>query len=74
MRMRIAVLVALVTAVPAGADPTTQPAPPYVIVGTPGGPVYGGMRTLPPVCAAAPRACAGNWNPNTGAWEFPPGT
>jgi hypothetical protein len=54
---------------PANADPTPPPGP-YLIQG-PNGPVYGGMRTLPPICGVQPRACAGNWNPNTGAWEFP---
>jgi len=57
----------------AGADPTSPPPPPYVIQG-PGGPTVGGLRTLPPVCAAQPRACNLNWNPNTGAWDAPPGT
>ena len=37
-----AVLVALSTAGTAGADPTQQPAPPYVIQ-TPAGPVVGGL-------------------------------
>jgi hypothetical protein len=73
-----AVLVAVVIAMAAGtgtagADPTPSPAPPYVIQ-TPGGPAVGGLRTLPPRCAVQPRACAGNWNPDTGAWDFPPGT
>jgi hypothetical protein len=57
---------------PAGADPTPPPSP-YQIQG-PYGPVYGGMRTLPPICGAQPRACAGNWSPDTGTWVFPPGT
>ena len=56
----------------ASADPTPAPGP-YVIQ-TPGGPVVGGLRTLPPICAVQPRACAGNWDPNSGAWVFPPGT
>jgi hypothetical protein len=56
----------------AGADPAPPP-PPYVIV-TPGGPTVGGLQTLPPVCAAQPRACNLTWNPNTGAWTAPPGT
>jgi hypothetical protein len=68
-----AVLVAFATAIPAAADPTPAPAPPYQIL-TPEGPAYGGLRTLPPVCAAQPRACNLNWNPNTGAWDAPPGT
>jgi hypothetical protein len=70
-----AVAAAMVVVAPgtAGADPTPPPAPPYVIV-TPGGPVVGGLRTLPPICAAQPRACNLNWNPNTGAWDAPPGT
>ena len=59
----------MLLAVPAGADPTPEPSP-YQIQG-PNGPVYGGMRTLPPICGAQPRACAGNWNPDTGAWDFP---
>jgi hypothetical protein len=68
--------VALVFAVPpsgANADPTPGPSPGYVIQ-TPGGPVVGGMRSLPPICGPQPRACAGNWDPNSGTWVFPPGT
>jgi hypothetical protein len=57
----------------ANADPTPEPSPPYVIQ-SPAGPTVGGMRTLPPICGTGPRACAGNWNPDTGAWDFPPGT
>jgi hypothetical protein len=59
--------VSVVIAAPAiaGADPT-----PYQIQG-PSGPVYGGLRSLPPICGVQPRACAGNWNPDTGAWDFP---
>ena len=68
-----AVLVALATAGTAGADPTQQPSPPYVIQ-TPTGPTVGGLQTLPPVCAAQPRACNLNWNPDTGAWDAPSGT
>ena len=56
----------------AGADPTPPPSPPYVIQ-TPAGPTVGGLRTLPPVCAAQPLACNLTWDPNTGAWEAPPG-
>jgi hypothetical protein len=56
----------------AAADPDPTP-PPYVIQG-PGGPTVGGLRTLPPICAAQPRACAGNWSPDTGSWVYPPGT
>lgn len=73
--MKLLVLVAILFAAgdanasPASADPTPAPSP-YQIQ-TPSGPVYGGMRTLPPICAAQPRACAGNWNPDTGAWDFP---
>jgi hypothetical protein len=73
-------VMALVFAVPprtAGADPTPAPAPApdpgYQIAG-PSGPVVGGLRTLPPICGVQPRACAGKWNPDTGAWDFPPGT
>lgn len=62
----------MLLAVPAGADPTPVPSP-YQIIG-PNGPVYGGMRTLPPICGVQPRACAGNWSPDTGTWVFPPGT
>jgi hypothetical protein len=54
---------------PAGADPTPAPGP-YVI-STPSGPTVGGLRTLPPICAVQPRACAGNWSPDTGTWDFP---
>jgi hypothetical protein len=54
---------------PASADPTPSPSP-YQIQG-PNGPVYGGMRTLPPICGTQPRACAGDWNLSTGAWDFP---
>jgi hypothetical protein len=54
----------------AGADPTPEPSPGYVIQG-PGGPTVGGLRSLPPICGVQPRACAGNWNPDTGAWDFP---
>jgi len=63
---------AMVVAAPgtAGADPTPPPSPPYVIQ-TPGGPAVGGLRTLPPRCTVQPRACSGNWNPDTGAWDFP---
>jgi hypothetical protein len=56
---------------PASADPTSPPSP-YQILG-PNGPVYGGMRTLPPVCGAQPRACAGDWSPDNGTWVFPSG-
>lgn len=72
----VVVLVALLVAAggknlpPAVADPTPPPSP-YQIQ-TPGGPVIGGLRTLPPVCAVQPRACNLNWNPNTGAWDAPP--
>jgi len=45
-------------AAPASADPTPPPPSPYQILG-PNGPVYGGMRTLPPICGVQPRACAG---------------
>ena len=68
-------VVALVFAAPpgtAGADPRPPPSP-YQILG-PNGPVYGGMRTLPPICGVQPRACAGNWDPNSGTWVFPPGS
>jgi hypothetical protein len=54
----------------AGADPTPEPSPGYVIQGK-GGPTVGGLRSLPPICGTVPRACAGNWNPSTGAWDFP---
>jgi hypothetical protein len=54
----------------AHADPTLAPSPPYVIQ-SPAGPTVGGLRSLPPVCGVQPRACAGNWNPETGSWEFP---
>jgi hypothetical protein len=47
-----AVLVAFATAIPAAADPTPAPAPPYQIL-TPEGPAYGGLRTLPPVVRGA---------------------
>jgi hypothetical protein len=68
-----AVAVTFVTPGTAGADPDTQaPAPPYQIL-TPAGPTVGGLRTLPPVCAAQPLACNLTWNPNTGAWDGPPG-
>lgn len=73
--MRLLAIVAMLAAAaaslqePAAADPTPAPGP-YVI-STPSGPTVGGLRTLPPICAAQPRACAGNWNPDTGAWEFP---
>jgi hypothetical protein len=66
-------IAAVAAAGTAGADPTPQPAPPYVIE-TPAGPAVGGLQTLPPVCAAQPRACNLTWNPNTGAWTAPPGT
>jgi hypothetical protein len=56
----------------AGADPTPEPSPGYVIQG-PGGPTVGGLRSLPPICGVQPRACAGNWDPDSGAWVFPPG-
>jgi hypothetical protein len=53
----------------AGADPTPPPSP-YQIQG-PNGPVVGGLRSMPPICGVQPRACAGNWNPDTGTWNFP---
>jgi hypothetical protein len=60
-------------AAPTGwADPTPAPSP-YQIAG-PSGPVVGGLRTLPPICGTQPRACAGDWDPNSGTWVFPPGT
>jgi hypothetical protein len=69
-----AAVAAMVVAAPgtAAADPTAPPAPPYVIQ-TPGGPAVGGLRSLPPICGVQPRACAGNWDPDTGTWVFPPG-
>ena len=68
-----AAAVTFVTPGTAGADPDTQaPAPPYQIL-TPAGPTVGGLRTLLPVCAAQPLACNLTWNPNTGAWDAPPG-
>jgi hypothetical protein len=76
--MRLLLLVSVTLALgagssaPANADPNPPPSP-YQIQG-PNGPVYGGMRTLPPICASQPRACAGNWDPNSGTWVFPPGT
>ncbi len=54
---------------PAGADPAPPPSP-YQIQ-TPNGPVVGGLRTLPPVCAVQPLACAGKWNIGAGTWDFP---
>jgi hypothetical protein len=63
----------MVLPVTANADPTPAPSPPYLIQ-SPSGPVYGGMRTLPPICGVQPRACAGDWNPDTGAWDFRPRT
>jgi hypothetical protein len=57
----------------ADADPTPEPSPGYVIQ-TPGGPAVGGLRSLPPICGVQPRACAGNWDSNSGTWVFPPGT
>jgi hypothetical protein len=71
--LSVAAVAAVAAAGTAGADPTPEPAPPYVIQ-TPAGPTVGGLRTLPPICAAQPRACNLNWNPNTGAWDAPPGT
>jgi hypothetical protein len=78
MLVVLSVIAALVTSAVASAgvaaaDPTPPPSPPYVIQ-TPAGPTVGGLRTLPPICAAQPRACAGNWSPDTGSWVFPPGT
>jgi hypothetical protein len=67
------VAMAVAVAGTAGADPTPAPTPGYVIQ-TPTGPMVGGLRSLPPICGVQPRACAGNWNPDTGAWDFPPGT
>jgi hypothetical protein len=64
---------AAVLAGTADADPTQPPSPPYVIAG-PSGPVVGGLRTLPPICGVQPRACAGDWDPSSGTWVFPPGT
>ena len=49
-----AVLVALSTAGTAGADPTPEPSPGYVIQG-PGGPTVGGLPSLPPICGVQPR-------------------
>jgi hypothetical protein len=70
-----AVLAAVVgiAAPTANADPTPEPSPGYVIQG-PTGPTVGGLRSLPPICGVQPRACAGNWSPDTGTWVFPPGT
>jgi hypothetical protein len=66
----VAAMVTVVMAGTAGADPTPQPSPGYVIQG-PGGPTVGGLRSMPPICGVQPRACAGNWNPDTGTWNFP---
>jgi hypothetical protein len=71
-----AAVVAMVVAAPgtAGADPASpQPPSPYQIQG-PSGPTVGGLRTLPPVCAAQPLACSMTWNPSTGTWDAPSGT
>jgi hypothetical protein len=69
-----AAVAAMVVAAPgtAHADPapTPAPSPPYVIQ-TPAGPTVGGLRTLPPICAAQPRACDLTWNPDTGSWQAP---
>jgi hypothetical protein len=54
---------------PAHADPTPPPSP-YQIQ-TPTGPTVGGLRSLPPVCASQPLACAGKWNIGAGTWDFP---
>jgi hypothetical protein len=72
MRFLLCAVVALVVGATgtAHADPTPPPSP-YQIQ-TPGGPVVGGLRTLPPVCAVQPLACDLRWNPNTGAFEAPP--
>jgi hypothetical protein len=71
MRFALCAVVAFVVGAvgTAHADPTPPPSP-YQIQG-PNGPVYGGMRTLPPICGNVPRACGGDWNPDTGAWDFP---
>ena len=72
MRFLLCAVVALVVGATgtAHADPIPPPSP-YQIQ-TPGGPVVGGLRTLPPVCAVQPLACDLRWNPNTGAFEAPP--
>jgi hypothetical protein len=73
--MKLVVLGALLVAAgagflaPANADPTPAPSPGYVIQGP--APTVGGLRSLPPICGVQPRACAGNWNPSTGTWDFP---
>ena len=65
-----AVVAALTAPATAGADPTPAPSPGYKIQ-TRNGPVIGGLPNLPAICAVQPRACALNYDPNTGAWERP---
>ena len=72
--MRFALCAAVVALVigatgTAHADPTPSPSP-YQIQG-PTGPTVGGLRSMPPIRGVQPRACAGNWNPDTGTWDFP---
>lgn len=72
MKFALCAMVALVIAAPtAAADPTPSPSPGYVIQG-PAGPTVGGLRSLAPICGVQPLACAGHWDPSTGAWDFPP--
>ena len=61
----------LVMAGTATADPDDPSRGPGYVIQGPGGPAVGGLRSLPPICGVQPRACAGDWNPDTGAWDFP---
>jgi hypothetical protein len=68
-----AAAVAAVVSAPAAHadDPTPAPSPGYQIPG-PGGPTFPGAQVYPPICLAAPLACALRYDPSRGAWDAPP--
>jgi hypothetical protein len=68
-----AVAAMVVTAGPAGADPTPPPTPGYQIPG-PEGPEFPGAQVYPPQCARNMLACGFRYDPSTGTWNAPSGT
>ena len=66
-----AVVAMVVTAGPAGADPT-----PTTRTGIPdprtGGPQFPGAQVYPPRCLEAMRSCGFEYSPDDGTWHAPP--
>jgi len=66
-----AVVAVVVTAGPAGADPTPPPGPGYQIPG-PAGPQFPGAQVYAPRCLEAMRSCGFEYSPDDGTWHAPP--